>query len=136
MPIITWKEEMNVGVRELDDDHRRIIEFLNQLYDGVLAGKSTKELVCIFGLLVNETKSHLVHEERLLAKCSYPETAEHHKQHDLILAKGLKLQARFMSGSTEPFTMEAVDQARGWLENHILESDKCYAPYLNAHGIV
>jgi hemerythrin-like metal-binding protein len=136
MPLITWKDEMNVGVRELDDDHRRIIELLNQLYDGVLAGKSTKELVNIFSSLMQETKFHLAHEERLLAKCNFPETAEHHKQHDIMLTKGLKLQARFMSGSTEPFTMEAVDQTREWLEKHILESDSVYSPFLKAHGIV
>jgi len=136
MPLITWKDEMNIGVRELDDEHRRIIELLNQLYDGVLAGKSTKDLVNVFSSLVQETKSHLAHEEQLLAKCDYPETAEHHKQHDILLTRGLKLQARFMSGSTEPFTMEAVEQARDWLEQHILESDRSYAPYLNAHGIV
>lgn len=135
MSKLAWSDEMSVGVRELDDEHKTIVDLLNQLHDGILAGNESKALVGIFTTLILETKKHLAHEERLLAQTNFPNIQEHHKAHDAVLCKGLILQARFMSGSTEPFTMEAFHQARSWLETHILDLDKEYEEHLNAHGI-
>jgi hemerythrin-like metal-binding protein len=108
---------------------------INRLHEGVLAGTDSSTLVGIFTQLIQETKAHLEHEERLLAKTDFPGIAEHHKGHDAIIGKGLMLQARFMSGSKEPFTMKTVDQIREWLGDHVVESDRLYAEHLNAHGI-
>jgi hemerythrin-like metal-binding protein len=135
MPVIVWKDEMSVGVKALDAEHRNILEMMNQLHDDVLAGAENKMLVSILTELIKKTKAHLDHEETMLAKTGYPGNSEHHKAHDAIIAKGLMLQARFMSGSEEPFTMAEVNLLHEWLGSHLCESDKLYAQHLNAHGI-
>ena len=130
-----WNEEMNVGVREMDDEHRALIGLLNQLHEGIVSNADNKALVNIFSRLIQATKVHLAHEERLLAKTNFPDIDDHHREHDALIAKGLMLQARFMSGSTAPFTMETFQQVREWLQAHILNEDKKYKEHLNVNGI-
>lgn len=135
MPFIAWNDEMSVGVKELDDDHKEIVDLLNRLHEGVEAGIGNSEVVNIFSKLVEATKRHLHHEEQILAKAGFPHLAQHLKEHDAILGKGLMLQARFMSGSTQPFTLAEVDLACRWLQTHLIESDKHYAQYLKSQGL-
>jgi hypothetical protein len=39
-----WTEEMSVGVQVIDDDHKKLIDMLNDLNDGVITGKNNRSL--------------------------------------------------------------------------------------------
>jgi len=35
---MTWTDSMSVGVKMLDDDHKKLIDMVNELHDGILEG--------------------------------------------------------------------------------------------------
>ncbi len=72
MDLITWTEEMSVGVKALDDDHKMLIEMMNKLNDGILAGQSNLALEDVVESLVRYTRLHFAREERLFAQTGYP----------------------------------------------------------------
>ncbi|MGI6102630.1 MAG: hypothetical protein ACOYET_09155 [Bacillota bacterium] len=42
MALIQWSDELSVGVRELDAQHQRLIQMINELNEAMLQGKARK----------------------------------------------------------------------------------------------
>ena len=59
MPLMTWTEKLSVGVGVLDDDHKRLVGMINELYDSMQAGHGKELLGRILHDLVEYTKVHL-----------------------------------------------------------------------------
>lgn len=135
MSLIAWNETMRVGIRELDDEHRNLIDRLRQIQEGLLAGTESKTLVGLLTGLILETKAHLEHEEILLAETESSSVEEHHRAHDALIGKALIFQAQFMSGSDKPFTSESFEELRGLLVGHLMDGDREIAKILKSHGV-
>jgi len=137
MPLMKWNEEMSVGVQSMDDDHKKLIDLLNEMHEGLAAGLDREALGAIIERLIEYTRIHLRNEERLLADADYPapNSSEHHKEHDQMIATALKAQANFRCGSNEMLTIEMLTFLQNWLNAHIMGTDKLYGPYLNSRGI-
>ena len=133
MPLMTWTDKLGVGVKVLDDDHKRLIDLLNQLDDGMKKGKGKETLGKVLDGLVSYTKFHFAREEEFFAKTGYP-AATHKKEHDDLVKQVLDLQARYKSGELA-LSLATVDFLKNWLINHIQGTDQKYGPHLNAKGI-
>jgi hemerythrin-like metal-binding protein len=132
---MTWTEEMSVGVKVLDDDHKNLIEMLNQLNDGILAGKGRETLGVVIEKLLEYTNFHFAREERLFIETGYPGGAAHKEEHESLSRRVKNLQSRFESGQSLEVSMETMAFLKSWLTNHIQGSDQKYGPHLNAKGI-
>jgi hemerythrin len=38
MPLMTWTPKLSVGVAVLDEDHKKLVGMVNELYDAMQAG--------------------------------------------------------------------------------------------------
>jgi hemerythrin len=135
MPFMSWTKEMSVGVAVLDDDHMRLVELLNELHRGVMAGKTRAALEKVIEQLVDYTRYHFKREETLFTQAGFPGAEEHRHEHEMLLRRALSLQARFENGQSRELSLEALDFLQQWLSGHILGSDREYIPYLHAKGI-
>ena len=59
MSLLTWSPMFSVGVKEIDDQHKKLIDLANRLNDQMAAGKGKEILDKIFQELVAYTVSHL-----------------------------------------------------------------------------
>ncbi len=135
MPLMTWNEKMSVGVKVLDDDHKRLVALVNELHDALKTGHGKDALGKILDSLVTYTKSHFAREEQFFARRNYPDSAAHKKEHDDLTNQVLQVQAKFNSGASTGLSLQVMNFLRDWLTNHIQGSDKKYGPYLNSKGI-
>jgi hemerythrin-like metal-binding protein len=135
MPLMTWTEKMSVGVNVLDEDHKKLVGMVNNLYDGIVAGKGKESLGQILDGLVSYTKVHFAREESLFAKTGYPVSAAHKKEHDDLTKQVLDVQARYKGDAAATLSLEVMNFLKNWLVTHIQGSDKKYGPHLNAQGI-
>jgi hemerythrin len=135
MPLMTWTEKMSVGVKQLDDDHKKLVDMVNQLYDGISTGKGKEALGPILDELINYTKIHFGREEALFAKTGYPVAADHKKEHDALTKQVLDVQAKFKNGASAILSLEVMNFLKNWLVGHIQGCDQKYGPHLNAKGI-
>jgi hemerythrin-like metal-binding protein len=133
--LITWTEDMSVGVRVVDNDHKTLIRMLNDLNDGILAGHARSALEAVIEGLLKYTKLHFTREERLLADSGFPDAAAHKTEHDLLSRRFMNLQARFEMGQSRELSLEAMRLLKSWLTDHIQGSDQNYGAHLNAKGI-
>jgi hemerythrin len=135
MPLMTWTEEMSVGVKVLDNDHKTLIRLLNDLHDGIEAGRTRATLESVLEGLSRYTKIHFAREERLFAETGFAGAAAHKAEHDLMARRVMNMQSRFENGQSLELSLEAMNFIKSWLTHHIQGSDREYGPCLNAKGI-
>jgi hemerythrin len=133
MPFMTWTDKLSVGVKVSDDDHKRLIDLVNRLDDGMRTGQGKEVVGKVLDELVRYTKFHFAREEQMFAKTGYP-AAVHKKEHDDLVKQVLDLQARYQKGELA-LSMETLEFLKNWLVNHIQGTDKKYGPFLNSKGI-
>lgn len=135
MPLMTWTDEMSVKVKVLDDDHKTLINMLNELNDGIEADRARPSLEGVIESLSKYTRIHFAREEKLFDQTGYPGGAAHKAEHTLLARRVMNLQARFESGQSRELGMETMAFLKAWLTDHIMGSDQKYGSHLNAKGI-
>lgn len=132
---MTWNEKMSVGVHALDEDHKKLVAMINELFDGINAGKGKDVVGSILDRLIRYTVEHFRREEEFFASTAYPDTAAHKKEHEKLTAEVVKVQTAFKAGATATVSLEVMNFLKNWLLNHIQVSDNRYGPHLNGKGI-
>lgn len=135
MALLTWSTRYSVQVKKLDDQHKKLIDILNNLHDAMKVGKGKDVLGEVLDGLIAYTGDHFSEEERLMKTNAFPGYEEHKKEHNLLVLQARDIQSQFRSGNCV-LTQEVMSFLKNWLENHILGSDKVYGPFLNQKGIV
>ena len=134
MAFFNWTDKLSVGIKAVDDDHKKLVEMLNSLYEAMKSGQGKEALGKVLDRLIGYTQFHFAREESFFAKTAYPGAAAHIKEHQDLVAQATTLQSRQKSGEIA-LTIETLDFLKDWLNHHILETDKQYSPHLNASGI-
>lgn len=126
-----WTEQLNVGIEVIDQQHRRIVEYINQLDDARSNGHSRAEIGYLIGDLVDYTISHFGFEESLQEEAGYPFAKSHKKVHDLFAQRVSDFQARFDRG--EDISRGLNSLLVTWLFNHIKRDDADYVDAVKAY---
>jgi hemerythrin len=135
MPLMTWNEKLAVGVKVLDDDHKKLVGMVNQLYDAIQSGHGKDSLGKILDGLVDYTKIHFAREEQMFAQTGYTDSAAHKKQHDDLTQQVIDVQQKYKAGASGTLSLEVMNFLKNWLVTHIQGSDQKYGPHLNGKGI-
>lgn len=134
MPLFDWGDEYKVNVRELDAQHFKLVELVNNLDKAIIEGTEAGSVGTTLNGLLDYTAYHLIFEEKILKMYGYPEFEAHRREHDELSWKVLDLRSRYNSGDhVEP--IEVLEFLTGWLKNHIMNSDKRYGTFLNQKGV-
>ena len=134
MTYFAWNEKYSVHIREIDEQHKKLVSLVNELFEAMQAGKGKDVLGKVLSGLVTYTKSHFATEERLMRDHGYDEYLVHKQVHDSLTKKVLELNAQFQSGQTA-LTIQVSNFLKDWLTNHILGTDKKYSALLNRKGV-
>jgi len=134
MPLIRWDDSFSVGVAEIDAQHKRLVEMINELYDAMRQKRGKEILSEILNEMVKYAAVHFATEEKYFVQYFYPETDSHRKEHREFKKKVDELTKRFEANEIG-ITGEVIDFLSTWLKEHIKGSDKKYGPFLNEKGI-
>jgi hemerythrin len=134
MPLITWTEKYSVNIAEIDEQHKKLINMLCQLGEAMSQGKGSDVLGTILAELIDYTGYHFSAEERLFDLHGYPDSAQHKQEHAYLTGIVKKYQEDFANGNWM-LTIDVLKLLTTWLNDHILGSDKKYAPFLNGKGV-
>lgn len=135
MPLVVWNEKMSVGVQSIDDQHKKLVTLLNQLHDGMMAGKGKDALGGVLKGLADYTVTHFKYEESLFTRTGYPDSAAHKKDHAELVRRVVEIQEKYQTGGPGTLTISVMNFLKEWLTAHILGADMRYGPHLAAKGI-
>lgn len=134
MAFFEWKPDYSVGVEKLDDQHRKLVGYLNALYEAMKAGKGQETLTSVMGGLVDYTKTHFNTEESMMKLYRYPDYEAHREKHLKMAEHVLQLKADLETGKVAN-PLKITNFLKEWLAKHIMGTDKAYGPYLNGKGV-
>ncbi len=134
MPGIVWDESLKLGIREIDEQHERLIRYVNDLYVSMKEGKAKERAAMILEDLTRYAEVHFDAEERLMRLHDFPDFALHKLEHGNFVNKVNRLTRDF-SGRQVSVTLDLMHFLRDWVTNHIKNTDRKYAPFLKKKGV-
>ena len=129
MAYLEWNDQFNTGISRIDQQHRRLVDFLNDLYAAMHAGKGRDVLGKVLIDLLAYTRTHFTTEEQLMAEHGFPGLEDHKTIHQKMARKVKDLNRQFKSGQIAN-PIQITNFLKNWLTRHILETDMKYAPHL------
>ena len=130
MKDIAWSRVLSVGVDEIDEDHRKLVNIFNILNHSVTAKESPDYLAAVLEELINCTIWHFSHEERLMLKHRYAEAEDHKAEHRDLINSAQALQRDILQGN-EAVGDAQIEFLERWLTEHILTADMRLGSYLS-----
>jgi hemerythrin len=118
-----WTADYEVGVRQIDGEHRRLFALAETLYQAMTAGKGKAVLQDHLAALLDYTCYHFKHEEQLMERIAYPGYRQHRQDHENLRSTVRAMADRSASGETT-MTIEVMLFLMEWLKRHIAGSDR------------
>ncbi len=134
MAYFSWKDSYSVGIATFDEQHKRLISFIDELYQAMSQRRGDAAVVPILNNLVAYTKTHFAAEERAMEAFKYAGYPEHKQEHTALTLRVMDFVKQHQEGKAA-LSLEIGQFLKDWLTHHIVETDKQYGPYLASKGV-
>ncbi len=134
MALMEWKENYSVGVKAMDDQHKILVHFLNDLHAAMSSGQAKLVTGPLLVRLAKYAREHFSAEEALLQRAGYPALLIHRQKHTDLNRQVEDFIRRFETGEIT-LNVRLLNFLRDWLTTHIQKEDRGYGPWLNEHGV-
>jgi len=134
MSLLVWDAKYMLGIAEIDRQHQQLFTLFNELDDAIRDGCGDGVATKGLGKVLDSTRENFAYEERLLQRHGYPEEAVHRAEHGRLADKTKSLLGNVAAGETE-VSIATLKFLCDWLNEHILDSDREFAPFLIARGV-
>ncbi len=129
-----WSESFRVGVKELDEQHRKLFALVNGLSEaigrsGVIKGHDAEKQE-----LVSFTGMHFSTEESYMESNGYPRLSIQRREHAALMER-LNAFVRAGERRMRPRSETIVDYLKDWLIKHTLIEDLQYKGFFALKGI-
>ncbi|TLP36153.1 bacteriohemerythrin [Arcobacter arenosus] len=127
--IIPWNENFCTGINQIDKEHKKLVEIINNLATEFAYNTFKLDINTIFDELIDYTKYHFTSEEIIWDKYfkNQEDSEKHKKAHNNFineLHNLIKLQKKKPIEEIAEITLDFLVQ---WLVSHILETDRFMA---------
>lgn len=123
MRYLQWDQSLEVGLEEIDQDHKHIIELANQLNDMVASRQSIEAIQSSFALLRDFVMQHFVKEERQLVVFNCDDTDAHIAQHKALLDKFTESQLQLDQAESLMQVADIIDDTHKRIIDHMIDDD-------------
>jgi hemerythrin len=120
---IVWTSDWNTGIGVIDEQHKRIADYINDLENAIKQQKHSS-VGAVLNELVDYTHSHFAFEESLLQEAGYEFTKAHQSVHKMFVTRIQKYQDRHNAG--EDIAEQLYGMLGTWLYQHIKRDDMAY----------
>jgi len=122
--MIQWNHSLETGHAMVDNDHKQLVEQLNQLSDALTRGEGKE---CIMGMIVflnSYAREHFAREETHMQRIGCPVLGENCRAHAQFLTKlSGWLERLKATGASTPLVLEIHREACAWITSHIVGVD-------------
>ncbi|MDH3454329.1 MAG: bacteriohemerythrin [Desulfuromonadales bacterium] len=127
--LFVWDDDYKTGIAEIDQDHKKLVNLINDLYEAMQDGSGGALLLPIFSALKHYTETHFAKEERYMIEHDAPGQAKHFQEHKMMVTKLADLESRHRHGEAA-ISLQTLTFLRDWLKNHICIVDQVMAAKL------
>ena len=117
-----WKTEYSVGVESMDDEHREMIDLINEIYDRLESDPDADQVEECLGEIFSTISMHFALEERLMRKNNYEEYQAHKADHEDLLDQIRDLMDHF-AADTASGAVKLEQGLSAWFAGHFSTFD-------------
>jgi hemerythrin len=128
MEKLIWNDSLSVGVPEIDEQHKQLVQMLNQMIEADDTSVRSEVISDILTRMTEYADYHFTTEEAYMQAYSYPEYEAHRDQHVEFMRKTAQLALAAMDYDKQ-VPEELLTYLKDWLITHIMQSDMKYKPY-------
>lgn len=132
--MIKWLESYNTGIKEIDNQHKGIVDILNRLYNAFIDKEANNILNEILDNLLQYADYHFKTEEKYFHVFKYEEKEEHIKEHKDFVIDIKQFYCDFKTGKAA-VTYKIMTFLGDWLLKHINGSDQKYIKCFRKNGL-
>lgn len=134
MKKLEWEECYSVGVKEIDDQHKKLFEIINNLVEMVGRNSSKEEVMRLITNLAEYKKNHFETEEKYFKEFNYEGADEHIAEHKK-LGETLGQVLKENGDDYMKLSFVLVDFLEDWLITHLMGFDQKYKECFAQHGL-
>lgn len=119
---LAWDNRYLIGLPMIDNQHKYLLQLLNNLYGDYASGRSVDALNELFDNLIDYASYHFSLEERWMEGQLYPRLELHRHEH-AAFSKRVEAMQHDYRVYNRNVSLEAVTFLFNWLITHIQGSD-------------
>jgi len=130
--LVTWSATYSVGIKLIDDQHKELLNLVNDMYNHVNNDDEEAERAYFKGVIkqvVDYVKIHFATEEKIMKKTKFQGYIGHKKVHDSFIMNVVDIINQFDEGKRLPL-ISFTHFIKDWILTHIAIMDKQYFEYL------
>ena len=134
MAFMKWTDELSVEIGEIDDQHKKLVNMINDLSYAMSKGKGKDVIEAILSGLRDYTVEHFANEENYFARFNYTGALTHKREHNAFVDKITQFQNDYKNEKVM-LSLEIMRFLKEWLQDHIKGSDKEYIRCFKENGL-
>jgi hemerythrin-like metal-binding protein len=132
---IYWNDSFATHIVSIDNDHKLVLTYMDELYHAISQGNDFSELTIIIKKLIDYSNVHFDREEVLMSKHLYPLL----KTHQIMHREYKKEIDNFIEMAYQKDTktmIKLLSFLKDWFINHIQVEDRKYVDFFQRNGII
>jgi hemerythrin-like metal-binding protein len=121
--MIQWNEVLMTGHAQVDADHKKLIEALNELETALREGSGKENISRIIEFLNRYTREHFDREEAYMKNVGCPAYDQNCREHALLISRLDSWIAQLDHGPSITLVLEIHREIANWIRSHILKTD-------------
>lgn len=122
MTLLEWRDDFNIGIEEVDHEHRELIGMINALHTELGGDRAGERVEAFLGEILASVSSHFALEEKVMRARHYDALVAHKADHEQLLDELRELMDEQAGGAALD---EAALSARlaEWFSGHFRTQD-------------
>lgn len=134
MTFMSWRKDFEVGVAQIDAEHRHLFDLINAFHETYAGGDTRTEIAQVLNRLVAYAEEHFQHEEQLMRDSAYPQLDMHMELHSELVLSIFAINEKLAADPVKAST-DIVHFLKSWLLQHILQRDMDIAEFLKRKSL-
>ncbi len=120
--LIKWKKEFELGVPEIDTEHKELVDLINNTYAALQAQQGSSSIMEFLGEIFARISAHFALEESVMRKYKYDGYREHKAEHEQLLDDIRDIMDDYEDGIM-PSEDELSRRLTNWFSEHFRTQD-------------
>jgi len=137
MPLIPWDNKFELGINEIDEQHKKMLSIINRAYD-IFENKKHEdqsELNQLIKEMTDYADYHFETEEKYFKLYGYEKMESHIEVHNQYRTKIEDWQRQYNENKDVSLFFEISKYLQDWWIWHINNTDRDYVPFMKANHI-
>ena len=126
---VEWSDAIATGHLATDNQHKLLIDIINELADAIETGQTQAKMSKILNLLQYYTEWHFQREELCMERNKCPMAEKNKAAHCMFIEKVKQFRADYKHNPTVEFAQKLYHELVDWLVHHIQGIDTSLRAY-------